>query len=108
MFLLDESTALSAHPERRPAIRQTAPILLNRRSDPPGLSPKHDHLTSKQIQAAVRKPLPAINLATVYRMLEGPARADQVSILNMGTGAVVAARVTVSLYPHVIRQDCSD
>lgn len=70
------------------------------------LHPERKHLTSKQIHAAVRKRLPAISLVTVYRALERLARAGQVSISDMGTGAVVYARITESLHHHLICQDC--
>jgi Fur family transcriptional regulator, ferric uptake regulator len=64
------------------------------------------HLTAQQIYECIREHLPAVNPSTVYRSLERLAHAGQVSVSDMGLGAVVYETVGGELHHHLVCQDC--
>jgi Fur family transcriptional regulator, ferric uptake regulator len=71
------------------------------------LEKEKDHLSAHAIYLKLRPKLPALNPSTVYRALERMAHSGQVSVSDMGTGAVVYAGVAAPLHHHLVCQQCS-
>ena len=64
------------------------------------------HFTSQQIYEKLKTQLPAVNRSTVYRSLERLAGIGQVSVSDMGTGALVYELVGSGMHHHLICQQC--
>jgi Fur family ferric uptake transcriptional regulator len=64
------------------------------------------HLTSRQIYRRIRKRLPAVNRSTVYRSLDRLVKRGEMSVSDMGKGAVVFERVTAHKHHHMVCQVC--
>ncbi|MBN2085889.1 MAG: transcriptional repressor [Anaerolineales bacterium] len=70
------------------------------------LEKEDGHLTANRIFKRLQPRLPALNASTVYRALERLAHGGQVSVSDMGTGAVVYAGVSRPLHHHLVCQQC--
>ncbi len=64
------------------------------------------HLTASEIYERIRTKLPAVNPSTVYRALERMAKAGEISISDMGTGAAVYEIVQEGIHHHLVCQSC--
>jgi len=67
----------------------------------------HCHLTAQQIYEHIRDDLPAVNPSTVYRALERLVQAGQISVSDMGLGALVYEMVGGKQHHHLICQECN-
>jgi Fur family ferric uptake transcriptional regulator len=70
------------------------------------LSSVSSHLTSAQVFEELRPALPAVNQSTVYRALERLVLRGQVSVSDMGTGAMVYELVRHEHHHHLVCEKC--
>ena len=70
------------------------------------LSKENSHLTSHQIYERIRPRLPAVNPSTIYRALERLVKTDNISVSDMGTGALVYETRDAELHHHLVCQNC--
>jgi Fur family ferric uptake transcriptional regulator len=64
------------------------------------------HLSAREILAAIRPRLPAVNSSTVYRSLDRLLAAGSISVSDIGTGAEVYEIVQQHAHHHVVCQNC--
>jgi Fur family ferric uptake transcriptional regulator len=64
------------------------------------------HLSAHEIYERIRANLPAVNPSTVYRALERMARAGEISVSDMGTGAAVYEILREGIHHHLVCQVC--
>jgi Fur family ferric uptake transcriptional regulator len=64
------------------------------------------HLTANEIYERIRTNLPAVNPSTVYRALERMAKAGEISVSDMGTGAAVYEILQEGIHHHLVCQVC--
>lgn len=64
------------------------------------------HLTAGEIYEGIRSGLPAVNPSTVYRALERLARAGEISVSDIGSGAAVYEAVGSGRHHHLVCQKC--
>lgn len=70
------------------------------------LSNDQTHLTAHQVYEAIIERLPAVNSSTVYRSLERLVKNGDLSVSDMGTGALVYERVCLHNHHHLVCQKC--
>ena len=66
----------------------------------------HDHLTAKQIHAALKDRLPSLNLTTVYRSLEYLVNHKLISVADIGIGSPVYERIQEIPHHHLVCLNC--
>jgi Fur family ferric uptake transcriptional regulator len=71
------------------------------------LQQEHAHLTAQEVFTNLKPKLPAVNLSTVYRALERMTNAGEISVSDMGTGAVVYEMVGSPPHHHLVCQGCN-
>ena len=64
------------------------------------------HLSAHEIYERIRANLPAVNPSTVYRALERMAKAGEISVSDMGTGAAVYEILQEGIHHHLVCQNC--
>ncbi len=66
----------------------------------------HTHLSALEIYENIRCRLPAVAPSTVYRALDRMAKAGDISVSDMGTGAAVYEAVNGGIHHHLICHEC--
>ncbi len=64
------------------------------------------HFTAQEIYLRLKPRLPSVNPSTVYRALERLTDAGEVSVSDMGKGAMVYEMVGNSPHHHLVCQGC--
>jgi Fur family ferric uptake transcriptional regulator len=64
------------------------------------------HFSAGEIYERIRDRLPAVNPSTVYRALERMAKAGEISVSDMGTGAAVYEGLASGIHHHLVCQIC--
>jgi Fur family ferric uptake transcriptional regulator len=71
------------------------------------LQQEHAHFTAQEVYAQLKPRLPSVNPSTIYRALERLTNAGEISVSDMGMGAVVYEMVDNPPHHHLVCQSCN-
>jgi Fur family ferric uptake transcriptional regulator len=71
------------------------------------LQQEHAHFTAQEVYTHLKPKLPSVNPSTVYRALERLTNSGEISVSDMGTGAVVYEMVGSPPHHHLVCQGCN-